>query len=179
LIPTCRVSSPFVPFRGGLVRLYQKSAGGAYRRNWLNLRKRTNKNNAKIGIPIAGDDQEALKAAGELVKRAGLDPVVVGSLSTSKSFDVGSAVYASSAAEGEIRKRLNLKPARSRRKAYPFASRNAGDRGGAEREEVPCPPPVSEGDVPVDSYCVTSQSLAWLLESNTTRFLPVKLTTAL
>jgi len=38
-----------------------------------------------------------LNAAGELVERGGLDPVVVGGLSTSKLFDVGTAVYATSA----------------------------------------------------------------------------------
>jgi predicted dinucleotide-binding enzyme len=64
-----------------------------------------------------GDDQEGLKAAEELVQRAGLDPVVVGSLSTSKLFDVGTAVYATSAPAREIREKLNLKPVGSRRAA--------------------------------------------------------------
>jgi predicted dinucleotide-binding enzyme len=71
----------------------------------------------KIGIPIAGDDQEGLKAAVELVEQAGLDPVVVGSLSTSKLFDVGTPVYASSLPARKIREKLNLKPAGSRRAA--------------------------------------------------------------
>ncbi len=71
----------------------------------------------KIGIPIASDDQEGLKAAVELVEKAGLDPVVVGNLSTSKLFDVGTAVYATSAPASRIRERLNLKPAGSRRAA--------------------------------------------------------------
>ena len=81
------------------------------------LKKTTNKNGEKIGIPIAGDDQEGLKAVEELVKRAGLDPVVVGSLSTSKLFDVGAAVYATSAPARVIREKLNLKPVGSRRAA--------------------------------------------------------------
>ena len=81
------------------------------------LKKTVNSRGEKIGIPIAGDDQEGLKAAEELVKRAGLDPVVVGNLGTSKLFDVGTAVYATSAPAGEIREKLKLKPAGSKRAA--------------------------------------------------------------
>lgn len=81
------------------------------------LKKTVNSRGEKIGIPIAGDDREGLEAAAELAEHAGLDPVVVGSLSTSKLFDVGTAVYATSAPAKEIRKKLNLKPAGSRRAA--------------------------------------------------------------
>ncbi len=72
------------------------------------LRKTTNRDGEKIGIPIAGDDQEGLEAAVELVERAGLDPVVVGGLSKSKMFDVGTAVYATSASAREIKQKLKL-----------------------------------------------------------------------
>ena len=81
------------------------------------LKKTVNKNGKKIGIPIASDDQEGLKATSELVEHAGLDPVVVGDLRTSKLFDVGTAVYATSASAREIREKLNLTPAGSRRAA--------------------------------------------------------------
>jgi 8-hydroxy-5-deazaflavin:NADPH oxidoreductase len=81
------------------------------------LKKTVNKKGKKIGIPIASDDKEGLKAASELVERAGLDPVVVGGLKTSKSFDVGTIVYATSASAREIREKLNLKPAGSMRAA--------------------------------------------------------------
>jgi len=84
---------------------------------FVDLNKTMNNRGEKIGIPIAGDDQEGLKAAEELVERAGLDPVVVGGLSTSKLFDVGTAVYATSAPAREIREKLNLKPVGSRRAA--------------------------------------------------------------
>jgi predicted dinucleotide-binding enzyme len=81
------------------------------------LRKTMTKGGEKIGIPIAADDQEGLSVATELVERAGLDPVVVGGLSTSKLFDVGTAVYASSLPARKIREKLNLKPAGSKRAA--------------------------------------------------------------
>jgi hypothetical protein len=73
------------------------------------LKKTVNKDGEIIGIPIAGDDPEALDAAIELVASAGLDPVVVGSLNKSKLFDVGTAVYATSDAAREIKQKLNLK----------------------------------------------------------------------
>ncbi len=80
------------------------------------LKRTRTRDGEKIGIPIASDDQEGLQAAGELVERAGLDPVVVGGLSTSKLFDVGTAVYATSAPAGEIREKLHL-PSGTRRAA--------------------------------------------------------------
>jgi 8-hydroxy-5-deazaflavin:NADPH oxidoreductase len=84
---------------------------------YVDLEKGINKSGEKIGVPIAGDDGEGVKAASELVERAGLDPVVVGGLSASKSFDVGAEVYATSASAREIRKKLHLKPAGSKHAA--------------------------------------------------------------
>jgi len=81
------------------------------------LKRTVNARGEKIGIPIASDDEEGLRTAVELVERAGLDPVVVGGLSTSKLFDVGTAVYATSASAWEIREKLHLKPAGSMRAA--------------------------------------------------------------
>jgi len=81
------------------------------------LKKTVTKGGEKIGIPLAGDDQEAMNAVGELVEHAGLDPVVVGGLSTSKLFDVGTAVYATSAPARVIREKIGVKPAASRRAA--------------------------------------------------------------
>jgi len=84
---------------------------------FADLKKTKNSKGEKIGIPLAGDDQEGLQAASELVEHAGLDPVVVGGLSSSKLFDVGTAVYATSASAKEIKEKLRLKPAGSKRAA--------------------------------------------------------------
>jgi predicted dinucleotide-binding enzyme len=90
----------------------------AFNTVWFeDLKKTRNNNGEKIGIPIAGDDAEGVKAAEELVERAGLDPVVVGGLSASKLFDVGTAVYATSATAREIRELLRLKSAGAKRAA--------------------------------------------------------------
>lgn len=72
------------------------------------LRKTVNKNGEKIGVPIAGDDREGIEAAVELVRKAGLDPVVVGNLTKSRNFDVGTPVYATSASAREIKQKLML-----------------------------------------------------------------------
>ncbi len=72
------------------------------------LKKTINKDGETIGIPIASDDEEGLKAAVELAEHAGFDPVVVGGLSKSKMFDVGTAVYATSAPAREIKQKLKL-----------------------------------------------------------------------
>jgi predicted dinucleotide-binding enzyme len=81
------------------------------------LKRTRNKNGEKIGIPIAADDPEALDVAVELITKAGLDPVVVGGLSSSKLFDVGAPVYGTSASAKEIRETLHLKPAAIKRAA--------------------------------------------------------------
>lgn len=73
------------------------------------LRKTVNAKGERIGIPVASDDEEGLEAAMELAENAGLEPVVVGGLATSKMFDVGTTVYATSASAKTIREALQLK----------------------------------------------------------------------
>ncbi len=84
---------------------------------FADLKKTKNNKGEKIGIPLAGDDQEGLQAVSELVEHAGLDPVVVGGLSTSKLFDVGTVVYATSASAKEIKEKLHLQPGGTKRAA--------------------------------------------------------------
>lgn len=47
----------------------------------------------RVGIPLAGDDAQALKIAATLVRDAGFAPVVVGALIRAREFDVGTPVY--------------------------------------------------------------------------------------
>ena len=61
-----------------------------------------------VAIPIAGDDQEAVAVASNLVIDAGFDPVVVGSLERAREFDQGSAVYVKDMTAAELRAALNL-----------------------------------------------------------------------
>ncbi len=41
----------------------------------------------KLGVPLAGDDAEALQVTAQLVRDAGCEPVIVGNLAACKSFD--------------------------------------------------------------------------------------------
>jgi hypothetical protein len=81
------------------------------------LKRTVNRRGERIGIPVAGDDEEAVTAAVGLAEAAGLDPVVVGGLSTSKLFDVGAPVYATSMSAREIREKLTLGPAPKKKAA--------------------------------------------------------------
>jgi predicted dinucleotide-binding enzyme len=59
-----------------------------------------------VGIPLAGDDAEALRVAQRLVTDAGFDPVVVGGLARAREFDVGTPVYTKLLTAAELRKAL-------------------------------------------------------------------------
>lgn len=62
----------------------------------------------KFGVPLAADDKKALKVAEQLVRDAGFEPVVVGDLSTARSFDLGHGVHGGMT-PAEIKAVLNLK----------------------------------------------------------------------
>lgn len=62
-----------------------------------------------IGVPLASDNEEALKTVSKLVKDAGFGPVIVGSLRKAKEFDNGTPPYASGASVTELKEILGLK----------------------------------------------------------------------
>ncbi len=63
---------------------------------------------ALIGIPVAGDDAEAVAITERLVRDAGFDPVFVGPLSSARRFDRGTDVYVRGMTAAELRQALNL-----------------------------------------------------------------------
>jgi 8-hydroxy-5-deazaflavin:NADPH oxidoreductase len=63
----------------------------------------------KVGIPIAGDDKAAVTVVAQMVKDAGFEPVIVGGLSTAKSFDAGTAIYGKALPASEVRTALGVK----------------------------------------------------------------------
>ena len=63
---------------------------------------------ALIGIPVAGDDAEAVAITERLVRDAGFDPVYVGALSGGRRFDRGTDVYVRGMTAAELRQALNL-----------------------------------------------------------------------
>jgi len=61
----------------------------------------------KIGMPVAGDDAEAVKIASQLVRDAGVEPVVV-PLARAMDFAPGTPLFGKAFPVGELRKRLGM-----------------------------------------------------------------------
>ena len=64
----------------------------------------------KLPIPIAGDDADALAVAAGLVRDAGFEPVLAGSLAEARRFQRGAPGYGPSANAAELRQRLRSAP---------------------------------------------------------------------
>ena len=79
--------------------------------NTVNPRSFANpiRDGGRIGVPIAGDDEEAVAITASLVQDVGLDPVIVGLLARAKDFDRGSPVWETDASAPEIRKTLDIR----------------------------------------------------------------------
>lgn len=72
------------------------------------LRSGAHRAGERIAIPLAADDDAALKIAMRLVEDAGFEPVPVGPLARAKEFDVGTAVYGRALTARELRAGLGL-----------------------------------------------------------------------
>ncbi|MEX1257797.1 MAG: NADPH-dependent F420 reductase [Gemmatimonadota bacterium] len=64
----------------------------------------------RIGVPIAGDDPDAVAIVTAIVRDAGFDPVVVGPLARAKDFDRGTPVWVTGMTGAEVREALGLPP---------------------------------------------------------------------
>jgi predicted dinucleotide-binding enzyme len=64
----------------------------------------------RLGVPVAGDDKEAVAITAHLVEDAGFEPVVVGGLNRAKEFDRGTAVYVKGMTARQLREALKLPP---------------------------------------------------------------------
>ena len=60
----------------------------------------------RMAIPIAGDDKQALTVASQLVRDAGFDPVIIGSLESAKLFAQGGPLYGQQITAREMQSRL-------------------------------------------------------------------------
>jgi predicted dinucleotide-binding enzyme len=61
----------------------------------------------KIGMPVAGDDPEAVKVASQLARDAGVEPVVL-PLARAMDFAPGTPLFGKAFPVGELRKRLGM-----------------------------------------------------------------------
>jgi len=71
------------------------------------LANEANRTPARIAIPIGGDDAEAIAVTERLIRDAGFDPVLVGSLAKSREFDLGQPLAQGNLSAAELRARLN------------------------------------------------------------------------
>jgi len=61
--------------------------------NFKTLESEAHRQGERVGIPLAGDDREALETAAALVRDAGFDPVIVGPLARGKEFEPDTRPY--------------------------------------------------------------------------------------
>jgi predicted dinucleotide-binding enzyme len=67
------------------------------------LATEAHRNGDRVGIPLAGDDAQAMETAAQLVRDAGFDPVVVGPLARGKEFEPDTQVYNTGMSGRELR----------------------------------------------------------------------------
>jgi len=72
------------------------------------VRDSAGRQSGKLGVPIAGDDTEAVQIAAQLARDAGCEPVVVGNLSAAKSFQRGGPGFRANTTAPELRRLLGL-----------------------------------------------------------------------
>ena len=71
------------------------------------LAGQANRQPARIAIPIGGDDAAAIAIAERLVRDAGFDPVMVGTLAQSRQFDLGQPLAQGNLSAADLRARMN------------------------------------------------------------------------
>jgi predicted dinucleotide-binding enzyme len=72
------------------------------------MRSEAHRAGERLAIPLAADDQTALKIAIRLVQDAGFEPVVVGPLARAREFDVGTPVFGRALTARELRQVLGI-----------------------------------------------------------------------
>lgn len=70
--------------------------------------REANRTPPRLAIPIAGDDDDAVRTAATLVRDAGFDPVVVGKLAEARRFQRGAPGYGQQVSAAELRQKLSL-----------------------------------------------------------------------
>ncbi|MDO9426428.1 MAG: NADPH-dependent F420 reductase [Methylobacterium sp.] len=76
--------------------------------NYKVFAKNSNRDGARMAIPMAGDDAEALATVSKLVTDAGFDPVIVGPLAKADGFAMGSPGFGHDLTAPELSTRLGV-----------------------------------------------------------------------
>jgi predicted dinucleotide-binding enzyme len=72
------------------------------------LASEAHRSGARVGIPLASDDANALQVVALLVRDAGFDPVVVGPLARGRDFEPGTPPYNTGMSGEELRRTLGV-----------------------------------------------------------------------
>ena len=67
------------------------------------LESEAHRKGERVGIPLASDDPDALETAAGLVRDAGFDPVIVGSLARGREFEPDTPPYNSGMSGRQLR----------------------------------------------------------------------------
>jgi predicted dinucleotide-binding enzyme len=78
--------------------------------SWTIFAREANRPDPRLAVPIAGDDGAAVAVAAALVRGAGFDPVVVGTLADARRFQRGAPGYGQSVTAAELKRTLALAP---------------------------------------------------------------------
>ncbi len=70
------------------------------------LANKGNRQPERIAIPIGGDDKAAIETAERLIRDAGFDPVVVGSLADTRKFDLGQPLAQGSLTAAQLKEKV-------------------------------------------------------------------------
>jgi 8-hydroxy-5-deazaflavin:NADPH oxidoreductase len=73
------------------------------------LRSQAGRLGERVAIPLAADDEAAMKIAAKLVEDAGFEPVPVGPLSRAREFDFGTPVYGYALTARQLRRGLGIR----------------------------------------------------------------------
>ena len=76
--------------------------------SFVEVRNEAHREGELIGVPIAGDDANALAVTSQLVSDSGFEPVIVGGLNRAREFDRGTDVYVRGLTAAQLRAALNL-----------------------------------------------------------------------
>ncbi|MGB2648770.1 MAG: NAD(P)-binding domain-containing protein [Pseudolabrys sp.] len=76
--------------------------------SYMVFAREANRPDPKLAIPIAGDDPQALQIAASLVRDAGFDPVIVGTLADARRFQRGQAGFGQQVTAAELKQKLSL-----------------------------------------------------------------------
>jgi hypothetical protein len=78
--------------------------------NYMIFARQAHRPDPKLAIPIAGDDPQAVQVTAGLVRDAGFEPVVVGTLKDASRFQRGAPGYGQEVTAAELRQKLSLTP---------------------------------------------------------------------